>query len=105
MWHDRNRNQSQDPGEPGLSDVLVTLKQGAATLATVRSGADGSFEFGNLPMGLYDVIETDPSGFSSTTPNTQRVTIAPPSLVQVAFGDAASPPIYLPLVVKKQLAR
>ena len=88
-----------------MGDVLVTLKQGASTLATVRSGADGGFEFGNLPMGQYDVVGTDPGGFSSTTPNTQRVTIAPPSLVQVAFGDAASPPIYLPLVVKKQLTR
>ena len=105
MWHDRNRNQSQDPGEVGLADVLITLKQGATVLATVRSGADGDFGFGNLLIGQYDVIETDPSGFTSTTPNDQQVMVTPASSTQVTFGDAASPPIYLPLVVKNQLTR
>ena len=105
VWHDRNRNQSQDPGEIGLADVLITLKQGATVLATVRSGADGGFGFGNLSIGLYDVIETDPSGFTSTTPNSQRVLVTPASSTQVGFGDAANPSIYLPLVVKKQLTR
>ena len=87
-----------------MVDVLITLKQGATVLATVRSGADGGFGFGNLSIGLYDVVETDPSGFRSTTPNEQQVMVTPDSSTQVAFGDAASPPIYLPLVVKKQLA-
>ena len=105
VWHDRNRSQSQDPGEGGLADVLITLKQGATVLATVRSGADGGFGFSNLSIGQYDVVETDPSGFTSTTPNDQRVMVTAASAIQVAFGDAASPPIYLPLVVKKQLAR
>ena len=105
VWHDRNRNQSQDPGEGGLADVLVTLKQGTTVLATVRSGADGGFGFSNLAIGQYDVVETDPSGFTSTTPNDQRVVVTAASSIRVAFGDAASPPIYLPLVVKKQLAR
>ncbi len=55
--------------------------------------------------GYHAVVETDPSGFTSTTPNDQRVVVTAASSIRVAFGDAASPPIYLPLVVKKQLAR
>lgn len=105
VWHDRNRNQSQDPGEVGLADVLITLKQDATVLATTRSGADGGFGFGNLTIGQYDVTETDPGGFTSTTPNEQTVTVMGSSSAQVAFGDAASPPIYLPMVVKRQLTR
>jgi hypothetical protein len=103
VWHDRNRNQNQDPGESGLAGVVLTLKQGTTVVATVQSGPDGGFGFGNLWQGQYDVVETDPAGYSSTTPNTVTVTVSPPGTVQVAFGDAVSPPIYLPLVIKKEL--
>ena len=49
VWLDANRNGIQDPGEPGLEGVTVTLLDaGGATVATTRTLADGSYTFGTV---------------------------------------------------------
>jgi len=69
VWHDQNRNGVQDPGEPGLDGLTVTLKNGAGdAIATAITGAGvggqrGFFRFMGLCAGAYSVELTTPAGF------------------------------------------
>ena len=68
VWVDLNRNGVQDVGEPGLSGVPVTLKDGAgAVLATTATSASGIYQFGSLCAGSYSVEVTPPAGYDQTT--------------------------------------
>ncbi|RSM46053.1 hypothetical protein DMA12_12265 [Amycolatopsis balhimycina DSM 5908] len=56
VWADVNRNGLQDPGEPGVPNVPVVLKDGSGKqLATTKTGQDGKYLFDNLPDGSYQV--------------------------------------------------
>ena len=80
VWHDLNHNGVQDPGEPGLNGVKLTLSQGGTELASTVTGnhpvggAAGYYQFGNVCEGTYeiDVVEATvplPAGFTPTTAN------------------------------------
>ncbi|MFN0055956.1 MAG: SdrD B-like domain-containing protein [Planctomycetales bacterium] len=64
VWRDTNTDGIQDPGEPGLAGVTVTLY----TSANVQVGsptvtdANGLYAFANLYPGNYYVIFTPPAG-------------------------------------------
>ncbi|MEQ0559498.1 SdrD B-like domain-containing protein [Amycolatopsis sp. NEAU-NG30] len=60
-WSDTDGDGQQDPGEPGLADVKVTLKKGGE-VATVVTGGDGAYAFDGLEDGGYQVCFTPPSG-------------------------------------------
>ena len=76
VWHDENKNATNDVGEAGIAGVSVRLytdpngdgdpSDGVLVAVTTTSGADGTYEFPNLPPGNYVVVETDPPGFGST---------------------------------------
>jgi SdrD B-like domain/GEVED domain len=51
VWWDLNANGTQDSGEPGLANVLVTLSNGAQT----TTDANGNYLFSGLVNGTYDV--------------------------------------------------
>jgi len=57
VWHDLNRDGIQDSGEPGIANVLVTLKDetGTVLIADSVTGADGSYQFNNVCPGTYQV--------------------------------------------------
>jgi hypothetical protein len=70
VWSDRNGNGLQDPGEPGVSDVPVVLKDGTGKqLASTRTDRDGKYLFDNLPDGSYKVC-FDTGGRRLTKPDT-----------------------------------
>jgi hypothetical protein len=46
----------------GLAGVTLALKQGASTLATLTTGPGGTYDFGWLETGVYDVVVTPPAG-------------------------------------------
>ncbi len=51
-------NQTYDPGEPGIGNLIVTLGQGACPSTGYRevaTGEDGTFNFYTLPAGTYCV--------------------------------------------------
>jgi LPXTG-motif cell wall-anchored protein len=52
VWSDTNGNGIQDPGEPGIAGVTVTLK---GTSYTTTTDASGKYLFDNLPDGAYTV--------------------------------------------------
>ncbi|MGW3963307.1 SdrD B-like domain-containing protein [Amycolatopsis sp. NPDC005003] len=56
VWADKNGNGLQDPGEPGVPDVPVVLKDGTGKqVAATKTGPDGKYSFDNLPDGSYQV--------------------------------------------------
>lgn len=67
VWHDVNGNGVQEPGEPGIAGVTVTL--GGAASATTTTDANGAYRFGGLAAGSYTVTVAAPAGFVATTAN------------------------------------
>ncbi len=64
VYHDANHNGALDPGEAPIGDVLITLRDDAGnTVATQRTGQDGSYSFTGLRAGSYTIIETQPQGW------------------------------------------
>lgn len=56
VWADVNRNGLQDPGEPGVAGVTVTLQDAdGADMLTTTTDAHGQFSFSHLPDGVYRV--------------------------------------------------
>ncbi len=65
VWHDKNRDAAQTPGEPGLAGVEVTLWEGAANtrLNSALTNADGRYNFDALAPGSYRVSFAQPEGY------------------------------------------
>ncbi len=55
VWEDKNANGIQDPGEPGIFNVLVRLFNGSGTtqLASIQTGLNGEYLFSDLNPGVY----------------------------------------------------
>ncbi|MBW4647660.1 MAG: carboxypeptidase regulatory-like domain-containing protein [Kastovskya adunca ATA6-11-RM4] len=84
VFNDLNGNGTQDPGEPGLANITVTLRDSNGTaIATTTTDANGNYRFTGLPAGSYTVSVTDPAGFAITTGND-------PFLVNLAAGAAVN---------------
>ncbi|MCP6762644.1 MAG: carboxypeptidase regulatory-like domain-containing protein [Fischerella sp. CENA71] len=76
VFNDTNGNGQQDPGEPGVGNVPLTLtlpgpdgQLGTAddTTQTTNTNASGNYSFTNLPAGPYRVSVTPPANFSEVT--------------------------------------
>lgn len=87
VYLDRDRNGTQDPGDPGIPNVTVELRRPDGTLVqTVVTGPDGSYSFGDIPAGDYVIVEIQPEGYGDAPENpTNRVPIT------VGVGDPATP--------------
>jgi hypothetical protein len=67
-WEDANGNGQQDGGEPGLSNVVVTLYNAASNVVGVKtSSVAGAYSFTNLPTGSYFLAFAPPSDYLFTT--------------------------------------
>ena len=58
LWLDNNNDGQQDPGEPGVPDVTVTLFDAATNtvVQTTSTDASGNYLFNNLIPGSYYVV-------------------------------------------------
>ncbi len=99
VFNDTNGNGQQDPGEPGVGNVPLTLtlpgpdgQLGTAddTTQTTNTNASGNYSFTNLPAGPYRVSVTPPFNLPEVTTGGGRqvdVTLNPgQSLDTVDFG-------------------
>jgi hypothetical protein len=90
VFDDRNGNGKQDAGEMGIEGVSVAL-DGAVTSLTDLNGA---YTFSTTVTGTHTLVETDPSGHRSTTPNTVRLDVAMDGSTsqsyRVDFGDVST---------------
>ncbi|MBN1888836.1 MAG: carboxypeptidase regulatory-like domain-containing protein [Thermoflexales bacterium] len=92
VFNDLNANGVPDSGEPGIGGVEIRLIDSGGGSRIRNTGLDGSYEFTSLPLGNYTVEESDPSGFSSTTPNVVPVSLTLPGQdITVNFGDRGLP--------------
>ncbi|NOX60637.1 MAG: hypothetical protein GXP42_01610 [Chloroflexi bacterium] len=88
VWEDVNENGIPDEGERPLADAVVTLHNARGKeLAVVITDEDGRYLFANLEPGLYIVVESDPEGTESITPNAVTVSAREDGLVEVNFAD------------------
>jgi fimbrial isopeptide formation D2 family protein/uncharacterized repeat protein (TIGR01451 family) len=67
VFEDTNNDGVQDPGEPGISGVQVTLTGtdvfGNPVSITVTTDANGDYLFDSLNAGTYELTQTQPTGF------------------------------------------
>jgi len=69
VWNDQNGNGIQDPGEPGIENILVRLyNDGGFLQDLVATDSDGNYLFENLNPGVYYVEFDIPTGFDPTLP-------------------------------------
>jgi len=77
-----------DPGEAGVSGVVVRLlNSSGSVVATTTTSPTGTYSFTDQVPGNYTVVETQPSGFGSSTPDSLNVTLTPSGLTGVNFGE------------------
>lgn len=66
VWNDFDHNGVQDPGEPGVPGVSISIRNEAGTVvATVVTDINGNYTFDDLPPGRYTVVvdtSTVPAG-------------------------------------------
>ena len=94
VFNDANGNGQQDDNESAIGGVTVTL-DGSTT--TVTNGT-GQYEFLITHVGTHTVVETDPSGFMSTTSNKVSIYVVMGQYYIANFGDAVSPLIAQPFM-------
>jgi SdrD B-like domain/Secretion system C-terminal sorting domain len=64
IWNDLNKNGVQDPGEPGIAGVTVTLFNSAGVpIRTTITDNNGYYQFTDVPLGTYTVGITPPVGY------------------------------------------
>ena len=63
-WNDLDRDGAQDAGEPGVSNVVVTLYNAASNVVGVKTtSVSGIYRFTNLVLGTYFLEFTKPAGY------------------------------------------
>ncbi|MCX6031087.1 MAG: DNRLRE domain-containing protein [Chloroflexi bacterium] len=115
VFDDRNRNGVQDPGEPGLADVEVTLAEAGVGLQTAGAGllihtvyfpavpstrtdADGSYAFASLAPAAYIVGVTPPASYFAPGETAQRVEVSANRTTLANFPLRAYVHYYLPVM-------
>jgi len=86
VFHDQNGDGIIDPGEDGIEGVTITLDD----LYTTTTDINGAYTFSTIFTGTHTVVETDPAGYFSTTPNEVHPNVTMGESSQVDFGDAIS---------------
>ena len=67
-YNDLDGDGALDPGEPALAGVRIELWQGSTMVDWTTTEADGSYFFGDLDPGTYDVKEVLDPGWFPTNP-------------------------------------
>jgi hypothetical protein len=90
VFLDTDRNGVRRPAaEPGIANVRLTLyTQSRREVASTTTNLRGEYEFSGLTPGIYIVVESDPPGFVSSTPNVLTTILRSNRAVEnVNFGD------------------
>jgi hypothetical protein len=88
VFDDADSDGVQDGSETGITGVAITLDEHAVA----ATGPYGGYTFVITAAGAHVVIETDPSGYSSTTPNEVHVDVTLGNSYRTDFGDVSLEP-------------
>jgi uncharacterized surface anchored protein len=59
-----------------MPGVLVTLRDsGGNVVATTTTNSSGDYLFTNIPAGTYSLVQTQPTGYGSSTSNVIKMTM------------------------------
>lgn len=85
---DKNGMRNADT-EKGIANVRVTLySQSRTVISQANTDLQGMYNFTDLTPGIYIVVETDPAGFVSSTPNVLTVVLRSSRVAEnINFGD------------------
>jgi uncharacterized repeat protein (TIGR01451 family) len=98
VFNDRNGNGQQDPGEPGVDNVTVTLTQPGPDgqfgtpddiTQTTTTNNNGNYSFSDLPAGSYRVTVNPPFNLPEVTTGNRQIDVnltSGQSLDNVDFG-------------------
>jgi len=86
VFNDADGDGVWDGDEMGISGVALALD--SDSLAT--TGSYGGYTFSTTVPGAHVVVETDPEGYHSTTPNEVHLDVSVGSSYQADFGDVSS---------------
>jgi hypothetical protein len=113
IFLDANGNGTREDSEiAGLLGVTMTLTlPSGGTQTTLTTGNDGAYEFGSLMPGAYTVVQTQPPGYVSTSPDSVTANVLAGQAAVVNFGEQMVTPtpsptpvlgnqLYLPLVTR-----
>ncbi|MCP5525388.1 MAG: hypothetical protein H7A47_01105 [Verrucomicrobiales bacterium] len=87
VFDDINGSGVRDPGEPGLGGVTVFLVDADGNGMETRTEPSGAYQFTPNSSGLHSVIEVDPVGFTSTSPNLRQINVTGDGAAFVSFAD------------------
>jgi hypothetical protein len=108
-WHDQDGDREAGQGEAGIAGIQVRLDRltGQYTASPVEepwgqatTGANGRYEFADLPSGTYVIRLAQYGSLEPTTPAWVAVNVAAGAVTyEVSFGlRQALPHLYLPLI-------
>ena len=82
VFDDRNGNNEQDSGEPGVGGVVVSQSNGVTT----TTSSDGGYRFSNINPGSYTLGIAVPAGFVATGQTSRTVNVGSGGSAQVNFA-------------------
>lgn len=92
VWNDQNGDGQIDAGEPPLAGAGLTLREVEGPLLLTRTtGSDGLYLFANLIPTYYELTETNPPGYISTTSDQFTVRVREGVTRTINFGDRLPP--------------
>lgn len=84
LWVDSNGDYTDDPGDPVLTGVPVTLfTSSGASIGSTTTDSNGDFSFGGLSAGTYTLTFSTPSGYVIESTPVTAETPGPESFVSV----------------------
>lgn len=92
VFADSNANGIRDAGEAGIPDVIITVDADSA-----ETGVNGYYSFTVAAPGTYGVMEVNPAGYISTTPDMVGVECLASHTYEVNFGDVE--PVSAPMIL------
>jgi len=84
VFDDDDGDGVRDVGDLGIAGVLVMLDG----IVTTTTNLNGTYTFPITTPGIHIVVETDPDGYFSTTPNSGHIDVILGTGYRLDFGDA-----------------
>ncbi|MEK7643422.1 MAG: lamin tail domain-containing protein [Patescibacteria group bacterium] len=84
-YFDADTSGSKTVGDYGLAGWQITLKHGTSTVAITSTDQSGFYEFSNIPVGVYDVVEESRDGWQAVSSPQISVTLEINKTVDVDF--------------------